>query len=127
MYTYALVYGSTAILRSDGAVVPADPGNVDYQAYLAWVAAGNVADPAPAAAPPSVIPVAAFWARFGPAEQAAIQAAAAANPEVAVPMSFAAVIGQVNLLSGPLVTQWMAALVAAGTITAARSAQILTP
>lgn len=39
------------ILReADGAHIPADPSNVDWQAYLAWVAAGNAA--APAAAPP---------------------------------------------------------------------------
>lgn len=25
------------ILRSDGAWIPVDEGNVDYQAYLAWV------------------------------------------------------------------------------------------
>jgi hypothetical protein len=24
--------------------VPADPGNMDYQAYLAWVAEGNTAE-----------------------------------------------------------------------------------
>jgi hypothetical protein len=34
------------ILRSDGAYIPSDPGNMDYQAYLTWVAAGNTAPPA---------------------------------------------------------------------------------
>ena len=35
------------ILRlPDGATIPCDPDNTDYQAYLAWVAEGNVADPA---------------------------------------------------------------------------------
>ena len=29
-----------------GAVIPADPKNVDYQEYLEWVAAGNTPDPA---------------------------------------------------------------------------------
>lgn len=37
---------STNILRSDGASIPADLANVDYAAYLAWVDAGNVPEPA---------------------------------------------------------------------------------
>lgn len=31
---------------ADSAMIPADRNNSDYQAYLAWVAAGNVASPA---------------------------------------------------------------------------------
>ena len=35
------------VLRlTDNMQIPFDPDNKDYQAYLAWVAEGNTADPA---------------------------------------------------------------------------------
>jgi len=34
------------IRTTDGASIPFDEANTDYQAYLKWVAEGNVAQPA---------------------------------------------------------------------------------
>lgn len=128
MASYQLTQSGTTILREvDGAYIPAAPANADYVTYLAWLAAGNTPDPAPVIPNPSIIPVPAFWARFTAAEQAAIEAAAVLNPSIAQTMTFALAVGQVNLLTGPLVLAWMASLVTGGVITAARSAVILTP
>ena len=45
MYRYILFNGEinpVAIKRvADGAIIPFDPANTDYQAYLAWLEEGN--------------------------------------------------------------------------------------
>ncbi len=54
-YTYKQFFqpdGTTlanAVKRSDGAFIPFDPANTDYQEYLKWVAEGN--EPLPADEP----------------------------------------------------------------------------
>jgi hypothetical protein len=49
---YQLVHNpfgeSNTVLRlEDQAFIPSDPANTDYQAYLAWLDAGNTPEPAP--------------------------------------------------------------------------------
>ena len=50
--TYTLT-SSSSVIRSDGATIPADSNNVDYQVYLAWLSAGNTPTPY---TPPNTLP-----------------------------------------------------------------------
>jgi hypothetical protein len=45
--TYQLTAYETILRTCDGAFIPPDPANTDYQAYLAWLEAGNTPEPAP--------------------------------------------------------------------------------
>jgi hypothetical protein len=56
---YSLTTTGGVIRATDSAVIPPDPGNVDWQAYQDWLAAGNVA--APAVVPPAAVPSCALW------------------------------------------------------------------
>lgn len=53
---YRLTGTASIVREADGAVIPADPRNADYQQYQAWLSAGNVPDPyiAQAVVPTSV-------------------------------------------------------------------------
>ena len=46
MAEYQFTLDGAVIRRSDGATIPTDDGNRDYQQYLAWREAGNTPDPA---------------------------------------------------------------------------------
>lgn len=45
LYSYSLTSSPSMILRSDGMTIPVDVGNVDYQAYLKWLAKGYTPSP----------------------------------------------------------------------------------
>jgi hypothetical protein len=45
--TYQLTNSDIVIRLADNAFIPPDPSNIDYAAYLEWVAAGNTPEPAP--------------------------------------------------------------------------------
>lgn len=41
MVNYKLLLDNNAVVRSDGACIPFDPDNTDYQAYLKYQAEGG--------------------------------------------------------------------------------------
>jgi hypothetical protein len=95
--TYSLIYSSIIggafpdrVKRdADGAFIPADPNNYDWQAYQAWLAAGNT--PTPATAPPPPVPTCLIWqlkAALTPAHLAAVTTAVSALGDSAVTQFF---------------------------------------
>jgi hypothetical protein len=127
MALYQLTSSPATILReADQAFIPADPANRDYQAYLDWQTAGNTPDPAPVPPPATTIGTAAFMARFTPTEQIAIQTAASANPQIGFGLTLGLAQGFI-ILTSPILANWLAGLVAAGAITAARATVVSTP
>jgi hypothetical protein len=50
--SYTLTQYPSVIRNADGACIPFDEANTDYQAYLAWVAEGNMPNPYDAPPPP---------------------------------------------------------------------------
>jgi hypothetical protein len=44
---YKLIKDMSCVNRlTDNAAIPFDPANIDYQAYLGWLAEGNTPEPA---------------------------------------------------------------------------------
>lgn len=68
---YKIISDAVVKRLEDGACIPLVEGNRDYEQYLAWLAAGNVAEPADPPVPPAPVD---------------LQALAAADPAVAAPL-----------------------------------------
>jgi hypothetical protein len=71
---YQLTSGTSIIRESDGAWIPADPANSDYQTYEAWKLAGNTPDPVagPTLAQAQATKIAAIQAAWSSLEQSGI-------------------------------------------------------
>ncbi|MFZ1109869.1 MAG: hypothetical protein WAN43_16160 [Rhodomicrobium sp.] len=120
---YTLIANSSAITRdSDGATIPADPRNTDWQAYQTWLAAGNAPTPAPV--PPTPVPSALMW-------QIAAVCAAPPSSLGFTPPTWAQVQAAVTALANPAVSAFAASGVnpipANSTALAAINAKLATP
>jgi hypothetical protein len=131
---YQLTNGSAAtaqpvVREADGAFIPDDPHNEDYQVYTAWLAVGGVPDPASTQPTPvQTYTFLQFMALFTSAEQDAIIASTDTQTRLFVIMAAgsggiqlnnAEVIAGVNYLAstspGPaLITSERAAQILAG-------------
>jgi hypothetical protein len=52
--TYTLTDSAYIVRDEDGAFIPPDPANRDYQAYQVWLAEGNEPNPAPGVPTPPI-------------------------------------------------------------------------
>lgn len=119
------VANTSAVLRtSDNTTIPFDPGNVDYQAYQEWLAAGNVPDPAPALAPVTQMSPLVFIGRFTAAEQAAVAAAAQTSAAMLLWLTQLSAAQYIDV-TDPRTIAGINMLVTAGLLTADRVPEIL--
>jgi hypothetical protein len=132
--TYTLTSGSSVIRDADRAFIPADPRNVDWRQYQAWLAAGGSPNPAPAPAAP--VPTALLWQLeaicnappsslgFAPPTWAQVQAAVLAQNNAAlsaffnvgtnpIPANSKTLLALAAALPAPLTPAQASALVAA--------------
>jgi len=55
--SYTLTSSKIIIRDTDGACIPADEANTDYQAYLVWLAEGNTPNPCVPPLIPEAVPL----------------------------------------------------------------------
>jgi hypothetical protein len=127
-HEYQLLADPNAVLRNaDGAFIPFDPANSDYQVYLQYVTDGGVPDEYVPPTPPIQLPTLMFLQRFTQPEMLLIQAAAASDPAIALGLTIGLATGTITLVGDPVVATWMASLVTASCISPTRMIAILTP
>lgn len=115
---------SNSVIRNDGAVIPADCANADYQAYLAWLDEGNT--PSPVDAQPKAycqMTSLEFLRLFDP-ERRAIKQAAMQDVDIGIWYDDT-VAAQFVTYSDPRVEHGLTALVTAGLLTPERKAEIV--
>jgi hypothetical protein len=54
--TYTLAQNGFLTRDADGAIIPPDPRNADYQKFQVWTAAGNQPNPIPTPPPATATP-----------------------------------------------------------------------
>jgi hypothetical protein len=129
MAEYQLTETDAAVIRTaDGAYIPNDPGNRDYQEYLAWVEAGGVPDPY--VPPPKILIAnnADFIARFTNQEYAKlgnVRVTDAQATKVGISKNWdIVVLSDIIELSNQKAQTLKADLVTAGVLTQARADEI---
>lgn len=124
MIDYKIIPNGSVRRVADGATIPPDERNGDYQRFLAWLAEGNVA-PAEEPPPPArIITPRQFRERFTASEQAAIMQGAIADVAVLGWRLRAAEASEIDL-DHPETISGMDFLVSKGLLTEARKAEIL--
>lgn len=125
MGAYQLAVSGNGVIReTDSALIPNDPANLDWQTYLAWVAAGNTADPAGVVTPPIYLSPLVFMERLTTDEQTTIATAGQSNAGVFLFLIKLAGASYVDA-ADPQTIGGVNAMVTGGLLTAERAAQIL--